>query len=412
MTVCRIRLVRDSAATGAFDWAALADNGTVLERGTAPLRPPPPASECELLIASELVQLARIAVPAAQQRRISSALRYLVEDIAIADPERLHVAAASTPARDAMHVGIVDRQWMTQMLARLKLSGLAARFAGPECLLPELPERAWTVVWNGAESFARSGEFQGFALDLPGERDAPVALRLALEEARALDSAPARIVVRAAAGTTAPALDQWTAALGVPVEPGPVWDWTGARRLSKLNLLQGEFAARTGESAWTRTLRRPALLAGALAIITTAGIALDWRMKVTERNALRAQMQQIFRTAFGDNAVVVDAPLQMSRALAQLRRQTGQIAGDDFLALLGAVSAPLLDPAKLRIDSIAYGNGRLTLAIRPNDASQFSALFGEMRAKSSIPGLDIKLEPAESAGRISLLATPAPPGGK
>ena len=411
MTVCRIRLTRDSPATGAYEWAVLEDNGTVLETGTAPLRPPP-ANQCELLIASELVQLARIPVPAAQQRRISSALRYLVEDIAIADPERLHVAAASMQARDAVHVGIVDRQWMTQMLARLKLAGLAAGFAGPECLLPELPERAWTVIWNGAESFARTGEFQGFSLDLPGEGDAPVALRLALEEARALDSAPARIVVRTAAGTTAPALDQWTAALGVPVEAGAIWDWPGARHQPRLNLLQGEFAPRTGEREWTRALRRPALLAGALAIVGTAGVALDWRIKATERNALTAQMQQIFRTAFGDNAVVVDAPLQMSRALAQLRRQAGQIADDDFLALLGAVSAPLLDPAKLRVDSIAYANGRLTLTVRPNDASQFSTLLGEMRAKSSIPGLDVKLEPAESAGRISLLATAAPPGGR
>ena len=407
MTRCLIRAGRDSAATGAFAWATLDDNGTVLDSDSAPLRPPPAKSECELLLASELVLLERITVSAVQQRRLSSSLRFLVEDIAIPDPERLHVAAARAAQKNVLHVGIVDRHWMEQMLGRLERSGLSVRAAYPECLLPELPARGWTVVWNGEQSFARIGEFHGFALDVPAEGEVPVALRLALEEARAKASAPDRIVVRIAAGAAAPALDRWTAELGIPAEAGPQWHWAGAARRPGLNLLQAEFAPRAIESAWTRTLRRPAFLAGVLAIVTLSGIAADWMMKVRERNLLTAQMQQIFRNAFGDSAVVVDAPLQMRRALAQLRRQTGQIGADDFLALLGPVAAQLLDPARFRVDGISYGNGALTLSVRPQEASQFSALLGEMRAKSSIPGIDVKLEPAESAGTISLRVTSA-----
>ena len=192
MTLCRIRAGRDSAITGAFDWAILDDNRTVLDSGSAPLRLPPAKSECELLLASELVLLEEITVSAAQQRRLSSSLRFLVEDMAISDPERLHVAAVRGAGKNILHVGIVDRQWMEQILGRLERSGVTVRAAYPECLLPDLPARGWTVAWNGAQSFARTGEFHGFVLDLAGEGEVPVALRLALDEARARASAPER----------------------------------------------------------------------------------------------------------------------------------------------------------------------------------------------------------------------------
>ena len=253
---------------------------------------------------------------------------------------------------------------------------------------------------------ARTGEVEGFTLDVTDHGEAPISLRLALEQARNAAATPERLVVRVAAGAVPPELEKWSAMLGIPVEPGPEWHWASAPQHSGLNLLQAEFAPRAIESGWMRTLRRPAFLAGVLVIVTLTGIAMDWMMKIRERNMVAARMQQIFRNAFGDSAVVVDAPLQMRRALAQLRRQTGQMGADDFLALLGPVAAQLLDPARIRVDGVVYGNGALTLTVRPQDASKFSALLAEMRAKSSIPGFDIRLEPADSAGTISLRVAP------
>lgn len=407
MTTCRIRVGRDYLSTGSFEWAIADSNGAVLDSGEAPLRQPPTGA-CELLIASDLVLLDRIPAPAAQQRRISSALRFLVEDSAIPDPERLHVAAASASVKNTLFVGIVDRQWMEQILTRLERSGLVARSAWPECLLPELPPQAWTVVWNGEGGFARTGELQGFALDSTDHGELPVSLRLALDAARSAASAPERLVVRVAVDVAPPDAEKWSSALGIPVESGPAWSWAGVPAKPGLELLQGEFAPRAIDRGWTRALRRPAILAGVLLIIWVFGIAADWGAKARERRSLLAEMQGIFRAAFGEGAVVADAPLQMNRALAQLRRQAGQIGADDFLALFGAVADRLLDPAKHRIESIAYENGELTLFLRPNDAAQFSAQFGELRAKTSIPGLDIKLESAESSGRISLRVTASP----
>lgn len=410
MTLCSIRLRRDSATTGSYEWAILDDGGTVRETGISSLGPPPYAGACRLVIASELVLLDRVAAPAAQQRGLSSALRFLVEESAIPEPDQLHVVAAPAPTQDSLCLAVIDRQWLESMLGKLARAGLVAVSACPECLLPELPPRAWTVVWNGHDSFARTGPAEGFALDSTDPGDPPVALRLALHQARSAAPAPERIVVRVASGIALPDCARWSSQLGVTVDPGPEWRWAQAQARPGLELLQGEFAPRAAEHNWTRRLRRCAIIAGMLGLLTTVGIATDWAVKAGERRALRTKMEVLYRADFGANAVVVDAPLQMSRALASLRLQAGKPVTGDFLVLLGSVAGRLLDPQRQKIDSIVFADGTLTVSLRPQDAAQFDALLEDLRAKATIRGFDIRIEPAAVAGNPSLriIAAPAP----
>jgi hypothetical protein len=48
----------------------------------------------------------------------------------------------------------------------------------------------------------------------------------------------------------------------------------------------------------------------------------------TERRAIEARLAETFRSVFPDAQTIVDAPLQMSRKLAQLQRERG-VTGDD-----------------------------------------------------------------------------------
>lgn len=410
MTLCSIRLRRDSAATGSYEWAILDDSGAVRETGISSLGPPPFTGACRLVIASELVLLDRVAAPAAQQRGLSSALRFLVEESAIPEPEQLHVVAAPAPVANALCVAVIDRQWLERMLGRLARGGLVAVSACPECLLAELPPRAWTVVWNGDDSFARTGPAEGFALDSTNPGDPPVALRLALEQARNAAALPERIVVRVAPGVALPDCARWSSQLGISVDPGPEWRWAQVQARPGLELLQGEFAPRAAEQGWTRRLRRAAIIAGMLVLLATAGIATDWAVKASERRALLTEMEAVYRASFGANAVVVDPPLQMSRALASLRQQAGKPVAGDFLVLLASVADRLLDPQRQKIDSIAFANGTLTLSLRAQDPAQLGVLLEELRAKAAIRGLDVRIEPATAAGNPSLrvVATQAP----
>jgi type II secretion system protein L len=333
------------------------------------------------------------------------ALRYLVEELALPDPERLHVAATPAPDRGALCLGIVDRQWLRSLLEKLAGAKLDATAAYPESLLPPLLPHAWTVVWLGGEGFVRTGENEAVALDATQRDGAPSNLRLALEQASAADTRPQTLVVRCGQGAAPPHIKAWSRALGVRMEAGPEWSWSDAQRRPPLNLLQGEFAARSVAAPWLRRLRRPAILAAALLALGSVSLAIDWWAKVRERDVLLGEMRAVYRDTFGERAVIVDPPLQMSRALADVRQRAGQVGPSDFVALLGVAAELLPDPAG-RIEALAYDGTALTVTLRP--AAQ-EALLKELRGKTPPRGYEFTQQAAPGGGGMTLRLRPKPP---
>jgi type II secretion system protein L len=244
----------------------------------------------------------------------------------------------------------------------------------------------------------RTGENEAVALDATQGGGAPSNLRLALEQARAAGAAPHALVVRCCRGAALPDIEAWSSALGVSVEPGPEWSWRDAQRRPPLDLLQGEFAARSGTTHWQRRLRRPAILAAALLALGSTALALDWWAKVRERDALLAEMSAVYRETFGERAVVVDAPLQMGRALADLRQRAGHVGPGDFVALLGVAAELLPDPAG-RIEALAYDGTALTVTLRP--AAQ-EALLKQLRGKTPPRGYELTQQAAPGGGGMTL----------
>lgn len=409
MSVCRVRLGRDFPTTGRFDWALLDERGALLESASSELAMPPRGRRCEALLAAELVLLERVSVPAAQQRRLQGTLRFLAEDSLVPDPARVHVAAERTREKDLLYVAIVDREWLAQALERLARLGLVPGAAHPECLLPALEPHAWVVVCNGAESFARTGECEGFALDSATEGEPPVGLQLSIEAAREAGRPPERIVVRAPPGAKLPDTKRWSEALAIPVECGAPWSWMESARQPRLDLLQGEFALQGGRSGWRGRLWRPALLAAATLAVASCGLATDWALKSAERDRLQEEMRALYRETFGASAVIVDAPLQMSRAHAELRLLAGQGGGGEFITLLNALATRLPDPAMQSAETLTYEAGRLTLSLRARDARQSAALAARLRAQTPTPGVDVRLEEAEG-GVLRLTALTRRPG--
>ena len=214
----------------------------------------------------------------------------------------------------------------------------------------------------------------------------------------------AQRVAAPAPGAELPDPERWSDALGVAVEHGAAWRWAQGRDKPRLQLLQGEFAAGGSGGAWRENLRRPALLAAALVVVASVGIAADWALKSAERDRLQAEMAAIYRESFGEGAVLVDPPLQMSRALAELRLRAGQGSASDFVPLLGAVAEKLPDPAVQRVESVDYEDGRLTLALRARDPKQAAAVAAQLRANSAVPGVDIRVEET-GAGALRLTAS-------
>jgi general secretion pathway protein L len=392
VTRYRIRVSRETPDTGVFEWATLDAGGAAIDRGSSDAAPLPSPGSCEVVLPSDIVSLQRVAVPAAQRKKLGSALQFLVEDLVVSDPERLHAVQAGASGKDGLDVGIVDKDWLRRTLARLAACGLRPERVLAETLLPPLEPRAWTVVWRAKESFVRTGLAEGFTLDAPPDGAAPVALRLAAAK-RPGDA----IVVRVAGDTQAPDAERWSSELGVPVELAAPWSWASERAEPTLDFLQGEFARDRDAQGWRARLRRPAALAAALVVVASAGLAADWAAKAGERKRLAEQINAVYREAFGPEAVIVDAPLQMQRALAELRRRNGEPGAGDFLALLDAIAGRLLDPATQRIDAMSYGNGRLALLLRPRDPAAFAGLVETLRGKAAVPGLEVRIDTVQSA---------------
>jgi len=402
MTTCRIRVTRDTPASGSFEWVTLSPQGSVLASGSGNVAGTPVTGPCELVLASDLVLLERVIAPPSQRRRLGQALRYLVEEVALPDPERLHVAAAPGTAPDALCLGIVDRQWLSEVLGRLRGAGLFPDAAYPESLLPTLMPHTWTVVWRESDAFVRTSESEAYSLDTTDGSSAPSNLGLALEAARASGAAPHALVVRCARETRPPDLEAWSAALGLPVELGPEWHWADAQRRPALELLQGEFTVRGSAVPWVRRLRRPAILTGALIVLASFALALDWGSKVRERNALLAEMHSIYRETFGDKATIVDAPLQMTRALAELRQRSGEVAPGDFLALLG-VAADLLSPSSRRgVRLLAYDGTTLSITLGSGPVQGSAGPLKQFQGRPLPPGYELLADPSSKGDEVTL----------
>ncbi|HWA37955.1 MAG TPA: type II secretion system protein GspL [Burkholderiales bacterium] len=380
MSPIRVRLLRDTPASGEFDWLAAGGAGAQRWRiGDAPL-----AAECIAVVPSELVTLQSVPVPPAQADRIGASLRYLVEDRLASEPERTHVASVRT-AKDRLCVAAIDREWLQGALGRLRQAGVTPRAAYPECLLPPCPAETWIVVCAAGEAFARTGPWTGLALGPPvGAGEPPEALRIAVR-----DDKPRRLLLRATPEGAAADVRAWSGILGIPVQAGPAWDWTRDWEPA-LDLLQGEFAPRTTRRNGAR-LRRVAFLASAVIVLFSSGIALEWFVKARQRAELTSEMARLHRETFGDRVPVVDPPAQMRQAVAELRRQSGQAMPGDFIALLSRAFGGAAEPAA-RVHQIAYDGTTLAILVHPADVKRIAT-------PAERPELEITTEPAEWGGQ-------------
>jgi general secretion pathway protein L len=128
-----------------------------------------------------------------------------------------------------------------------------------------------------------------------------------------------------------------------------------------LELLQYELAPRlVSWSSW----RVPAVLAALLALTWIVGLNIEaWLMQREER-ALRAQMNAAVHDTLPSVGVVLDAPKQMQRALADLRVGAGTGEPREFLPLAATLARALpLEPDTVR--SLEFRDQSLRLELDP-----------------------------------------------
>jgi len=362
---------RDS--TSSCPWALCDDKGMVVQTGEAAIANLPKGHECVGILAAERVLNLALTLPKASRRRWQSVLPYVAEEFTLADPEDNHVVPGAALADGRRMVAIVDKAWLKRIVDAARSAKLSLRRMLIETLMPTLSAHSWTMVWDGSSGFVKTGEASGTVLDAVDAQHSPMALSLTLQAATQL---PQKIEVRFVKDVPMEqrSLPQW-ADMHLPLVNAADWDWRSEEIAEDaLNLLWGEFAPRAKIQAWWPKLRPVALLLLAVLTVEMVGTNIQWAKLAYQKNELSKVMTKTFRTTFGETVMMVNAPLQMQRKLAELRHATGVPDTGDFLPLLNQVSRPLADIPVGSITAMHYEAGRLDLSIRLARKTDFTNL--------------------------------------
>ncbi|PJI99074.1 general secretion pathway protein L [Acidovorax sp. 69] len=400
--------------TTEYSHTLTADGHSALRHATAPaaLLPEPtrPGGEVVAVVPARCLSWQRVQMPvgvplgASQQTpRLRSVLEGLLEDRVLDDASQLHFAlqpdAQSRVQRgDPVWVAVCDRTWLREHLQALEAAGRRVARVVPEFAPgptasghPELcalgtPEEAFVVLTG-------HGADQGVAV-LPL---APMALALArtgLPPADAAHTEDHPLAVRAEPAVAA--LAERTLGQRVALHTASQRALDAAR--GDWDLAQFELAS-TGR---TRALRKvgsmtSALLnapqwraarwgAGFLVLAHLVGLnAWAWQERqslAAKQTGVRAALTQTFPKV----QVVVDAPVQMERELAQLRQAAGSVSARDLEPLLAAAGAALPD-GRLP-GSIEYTPGELRLRGVMLAPDEESVLFARLQAAGYRARLD------------------------
>jgi general secretion pathway protein L len=344
------------------EWALIEGLQSVRGEGTL-AELPRGAHRIQLVIPAAQVLITRAKLPPGARRRDARLLAFAVEEATAAEPEANQVSRLGADA-----VAVLDRKGLERWRDALEAAGLRAYEVHSEILLLPRASGEWSLAWNGAEGFVRSGEFEGAATDAGDPATPPLSLRLMLEQAR-----PDAIAVYG----TLPDLAAWQRELGIPMRAGGAWDWRAAPEQAGISLAQERRRWRVTPAA-AASLRRAGWIAGAALALHGAALLADWMILGGEQRAVRAQMEARFRSAFPDAVAVADPALQMRRQLALARHRAALPDGGDFAPMIAKVALGLkeLPPGALR--TVSYESGRMTLELAATEDAELRRIAARL----------------------------------
>lgn len=304
--------------------------------------------------------------------RLRAVLEGLLEDQLLDEPAQLHFALQPDAHDDApVWVAVCHRQWLQDALSALQQAGHT-----PQRLVPEwAPDTAAAVGaqdiplatrWvTGDEDAAQLvwADHQGVhAWPLPLHPGEVGGIQSHLQS---LLPADAELLAEPAVAHLAEQVLHRTARVVSP-----------AQRLqeaarTRWDLAQFELARRNpwlarlavvADTAWNAAQWRPARWAAiSLLAVQVLGLnAFAWRAQA-QLEQQRVAIRNTLTTTFPDVTVVVDAPLQMERALGALRQSSGGASTQDMEALLSALGSPQAQTLVGTPTAIDFAAGELRL---------------------------------------------------
>lgn len=292
--------------------------------------------------------------------RLRTVLEGLLEDHLLDDPAQLHFALPPQPDPDSpLWVAVCDRAWLGAALQALEQAGLP-----PGRVVPELApgEQTDTLFVTGDASAPQVLSSARGAVTVWPLSAATVALFNWPDEQPVL--AEPAVAALAEQWFKRTVTLQQTAVRHVQALQTP-WDLAQFDLVNSSRARSVKRGAAAARSFWQAPRWRPVRLA-LVALLALHLVGLNaWAWKV--QSALQARqiaIKQVLTTTFPSVQVVVDAPVQMARAVAALQQANGAPTRRDLESVLGAFGA--LAPVGYAPSAIEFSNDEVRFTGLPD----------------------------------------------
>lgn len=345
-----------------------------------------------VLVPTEDVLLASVAVPTTQRRRLLSAVPYALEDLLADDVETLHFAVGTRDAQGNVATAVVAKTIMSSWMDQLAAAGIQPAVVLPDVLALPVADGQWSLLLDGRRALLRTGAQSGIAVEREN-LDAIISLTLgALPES---EPRPNRLMVY---DTRSEPDVRELAEVGMEIETispeGPAIALLAQHVDEKLNLnlLQGEYSRREQLGKFWRPWLPAAGLLATWVLVEMASAGVEYVRMSADLAALQQQAANIYLQTFPDAKLRGDPRAQMESRLRELKGG-GAGGADGFLELLAEVGDDLQTAPSMQIDRVNYRAGEINVAFTIGDLQ----LLDQLKQRLAESGaLNVEIQSATS----------------
>ncbi len=336
-----------------------------------------------VLVPGTEVLTTSVDIPVKGASRLHAALPYALEDQLAEDIDRLHFAAGTRRSSGRIPVAIVSRERLAEWLGRLTESGIQpssmisdnyglARIPGTISLLVAAGQ---VMINDGADvELVMQGVSPGDALAAIGALDDTADGDDRESNQAASPAMPRHVLVYCEPEDEEKYQHDWLAIRNEmeSVDVNLLSDGVMPRLAvtvasgAGVNLLQGDFGARTEYSGLLRPWRYAAILLLALGLVGIAAKATDLYMLKRQEAELKQQFEAEYRQ-IAPGAPSVEDP---ARLVVSLRARLGKTGTPPlFLQSLEQLSRALQQNSEARIEAISYRAGVVDIRLSAPNVS-------------------------------------------
>jgi len=360
-----------------------------------------------VLAPADQVLVTRVDLPVRGAARMRQALPFALEEQVAEDLEVMHFAAGRREADGSLAAAAVRRERLQHWVGALEEQGIEiSSVMAEQSVVPASPTSTIWLIEDGACLIRRPGEpglrvegdsieeFMIFGDPRDGDTEGGAHLTVYLDA-----NDQARL------GDDLNALREQLTSVDVKLLPDgalPLLAATAVREPG-VNLLQGDFAPRTGIQRLLKPWRTAAALLLALISLLVIRQGAELFQLKAEEEYLDQSIQTVFREAMPDVSRVVNARGQMETRLRAIRSAGG---GSDapFLAIMEVISRALVAEPEARLESLSFRNGIMELKLAAPSVDTLDRLQRQVEAGGSLDADILSANPRDEGveGRIQV----------